>query len=84
MDALDGNAVAGLLNQVFGYEMTTATGVCASCGATTLVAELTVYVRAPGAVVRCPSCEAVLIVIVSRREIHCVDLRGLSSLALVP
>ena len=84
MDALDGNAVAGLLNQVFGYEMTTATGVCASCGATRLVAELTVYVRAPGAVVRCPSCEAVLIVIVSRREIHCVDLRGLSSLALVP
>ena len=84
MQALDGNAVAGLLNQVFGHEMTTATSVCASCRATRLVAELRVYTRAPGTVVRCPSCEAVLIVNVTRREIHCVDLRGLSSLAVVP
>ena len=29
----DGNAIAGLLIDVFGAEMTTATGVCAHCGA---------------------------------------------------
>ena len=60
MDALDGNAIGGLLLDVFGSEMTTATGVCGSCGASAVVAELTVYMRAPGTVVRCRSCESVL------------------------
>ena len=32
MDALDGNAIAGLLHEVFSSEMTTATGICATCG----------------------------------------------------
>ena len=30
---LDGNAVAGLLQEVFAVEITTAVGTCASCGA---------------------------------------------------
>ena len=33
MEALDGNAIAGLLQEVFGTEMTTALGMCATCGA---------------------------------------------------
>jgi hypothetical protein len=80
MDALDGNAIAGQLVEVFGAEMTTATGVCASCGASGVVAELVVYLQAPGTVVRCRSCESVLMVLVSRREVTCVDLRGLDQL----
>ena len=80
MQALDGNAIGGLLNAVFGDEMTTATGVCASCGASGTVAELKVYVRAPGTVVRCPRCVSVLMVLVTVREITCVDLRGLARL----
>ena len=76
MDALDGNAIAGLLFDVFGGEMTTATGVCGTCGASSVVAELIVYRRAPGTVVRCRSCESVLMVFVERSEIVCVDLRG--------
>jgi Family of unknown function (DUF6510) len=80
MDALDGNAIAGQLLEVFGAELTTATGVCASCGASGLVAELVVYLRAPGTVVRCRSCSSVLMVLVSRRGVTCVDLRGLSRL----
>jgi hypothetical protein len=32
MDAPDGNAIAGLLHDGFGSEMTTATGICATCG----------------------------------------------------
>ena len=31
---LDGNAVAGLLQEVFAVEMTTAIGTCGNCGAT--------------------------------------------------
>ena len=80
MDALDGNAIAGLLVEVFGAETTTATGECASCGATGPVAELEVYLEAPGTVVRCRSCEAVLMVLVTARGVTCVDLRGLAAL----
>jgi len=77
---LDGNAIAGLLVDVFGAEMTTATGACAHCAATGLLAEQMVYNRAPGTVVRCRSCTGVLMVLVEVRGIHCVDRRGLVEL----
>lgn len=41
--ALDGNAIGGMLLEVFGTEMTTAVGRCASCGAVRQVTELAVY-----------------------------------------
>ena len=78
MEALDGNAIGGLLLEVFGVEMTTVTGVCAHCGAVGELATLVVYLEAPGTVVRCRSCEQVLVVIVDRRGVKCVDLRGVS------
>jgi hypothetical protein len=77
---LDGNAIAGPLNDVFGAEMTTAAVTCAGCGATAPVAELAVYVRAPGVVGRCRRCDNVLIVLVTIRGRTCVDLRGLAAL----
>jgi hypothetical protein len=80
MDALDGNAIAGLLHGVFGNELTTAASVCGHCGDTRPVAELVVYVRAPGTVVRCRTCASVLMVLVEVREITCVDLNGLAGL----
>jgi len=80
MDALDGNAIAGLLRDVFGTEMTTAAGVCASCGAHAQVAEFQVYLHAPGTVARCRFCGAMLMVLVTVRGFVCVDLRGLSHL----
>jgi Family of unknown function (DUF6510) len=79
--AVDGNAIAGLLASVFGAEMTTATGTCGSCGAITMVAELPVYLTEIGTVVRCRSCDSVLMVFVSVREVTCVDLMGLASLS---
>ncbi len=80
MDALDGNAIAGLLVDVFGAELTTATGVCSTCGAVRPVAELVVYNRAPGTVVRCRTCSSVLMVFVEARGVHCVDLHGFATL----
>jgi hypothetical protein len=80
MEALDGNAIGGLLLDVFGVEMTTATGVCAHCGAAGELATLVVYLQAPGTVVRCRSCGNVVVVIVDRRGVKCVDLRGLATL----
>jgi hypothetical protein len=84
MSALDGNAIAGQLYEVFGTEMTMATGVCAGCGATGQLGELEAYLRGPGTVGRCRRCKAVLVVLVTIRETTCVDLRGLASLELQP
>jgi uncharacterized Zn finger protein len=81
MDALDGNAIAGLLHEVFGAEMTNAVGMCAGCGAAGPLAEFVVYLRAPGTVVRCRNCSRVLMVFVKIRDMNCVDLRGLATLA---
>jgi len=75
---LDGNAIAGLLHDVFGTEMTTATGQCATCGAVAQVAETVVYLDAPGTVVRCRVCLSALMVIAAIRGMNCVDLRGLA------
>jgi hypothetical protein len=80
MDALDGNAIAGRLHQVFGAEMTTATGVCQGCDSTMRVAELSVYLQAPGTVARCPSCTSVVMVVTEIRGIACVDVRGFEML----
>jgi Family of unknown function (DUF6510) len=81
MDALDGNAIGGLLLDVFGAEMTTAAGTCGSCGTESLVAGFTVYLRAPGTVARCPACAAVLMVFVRAHGRTCVDLAGLADLS---
>jgi Family of unknown function (DUF6510) len=78
MEALDGNAIGGLLYDVFGAEMTAKTRTCVHCGATMHVAELIVYMPAPGAVGRCRACEEVVLVIVDVRGTYCVDLQGLA------
>lgn len=79
-EALDGNAIGGLLRHVFGTELTAAAGVCGHCGTGGLVAELEVYARAPGTVVRCRSCHGVVMVLVERHGTVCVNLEGLAQL----
>jgi hypothetical protein len=78
---LDGNAIGGLLMELFGTEMTTAVSTCGRCGTVGLVAELAVYRAELGTVVRCRVCDNVLMVFVAIRRVTCVDLRGLASLA---
>jgi hypothetical protein len=79
VDALDGNAIAGQLVDLFGTELTTATGTCAGCGATAPIAELSVYLSAPGIVARCRSCDGVVMVLVAVGDVTRVDLRGLAA-----
>jgi Family of unknown function (DUF6510) len=78
---LDGNAIGGLLIEVFGTEMTAAVGTCGSCGTAGQVAEMVVFRTAIGTVARCPACGNVLMVFVRRSELYCVDLQGLASLS---
>jgi Family of unknown function (DUF6510) len=83
MDALrlDGNAAAGILREVFAADVTTAVGTCAGCGATDAVGSVHVYVTA-GVVLRCPSCDTVLMRIVDGGARLWIDLSGLRSFEL--
>jgi hypothetical protein len=76
MDALDGNAIAGALHDYFGVEMTTARGCCAHCGSESEIAQLVVYVRCPGVVVRCCHCDRVVLVLVETADSLRVDVRA--------
>ena len=81
MEALDGNAIGGMLGEIFGGEMTMAHAVCRHCGARGPLAECEVYLGGPGVVVRCRVCHNVVIVLVEVRAMVCVDLSGLRELA---
>jgi hypothetical protein len=81
MDALmlDGNAVAGLLQEVFAVEMTTALGTCDNCGATAPVGAVHVY-RGAGIVMRCPRCDNALVTIVKDDTRVCIGFPGVRTL----
>lgn len=81
---LDGNAIAGTLSAAFGGDMTLVLATCGGCGACGPLAETAVYLRAPGLVVRCRSCDAVLVVVVERDGRFCVDIRGVAQLGGSP
>ena len=73
---LDGNAVAGALEAAFGADMTAVPGCCAHCGAVNMVGTLRAWTRAPGAVLRCPSCNGVVLRVVETTDATYVDARG--------
>lgn len=58
---LDGNAAAGILSEIFVPDLTAARAVCAHCGATREVGALMVYAHGMGTVVRCPSCDGLVL-----------------------
>ena len=64
----DGNATAGDLAEVFAFDTTTAVTICVACRDTHPVATLHAYLRAPGIVLRCASCDAVQIRLVRERS----------------
>ena len=80
MDAVDGNAIGGLLIDVFGTGMTAADSICGTCGTSRPMTELVVYRRAPGTVVRCRTCGSVLMGVRHVARVTRVDVVGLASL----
>src|SRR5437667_8663927 len=73
---LDGNAVAGLLQEIFAMEMTASPTECANCGRQGELGTLLAFTQAPGAVLRCPACEQVMIRIVATPDAIYFDARG--------
>ena len=73
---LDGNAAAGLLEEIFPFEVTTSEVTCAGCGQRNPVGALIAYKHGMGTIVRCPGCDAVLIRVAKTQGTYWLDLRG--------
>src|SRR5215475_7024739 len=84
---LDGNAAAGVLQEIFTMEMTSAQCTCAHCGHVAPLGSLVLYGGQVGTILRCPTCEQVQMRIVhipERGGQYWIDLRGTSLLRISP
>jgi Family of unknown function (DUF6510) len=75
---LDGNAVAGLLAATFGFEMTAMPSQRVHSHNVNVTAELRAYTRAPGIVLRCPTCSGVVLRIVETPTATLIDTSGIA------
>jgi len=73
---LDANATAGLLQEIFGTEMTAEPTECAHCGREAEVGSLLAFTQGPGVVLRCSGCENIMIRIVKTPDAIYLDARG--------
>jgi hypothetical protein len=73
---LDGNAAAGILQAIFPFEMTLVQATCAGCGTTNAIGATAAYMHGMGTVIRCPSCDRVLIRVAQARGRYFLDMRG--------
>jgi len=76
---LDGNALAGVLREVFAAEMTTAIGTCGQCGAREAVGAAHAY-QGAGVVLRCSRCEFALVKIVRADTRLWISFPGIQTL----
>jgi len=73
---LDVNAIAGMLEAIFGSDMTAADSQCAHCGNEAMVGTMLVY-RGPSVVIRCSVCHDVVARIGAMPDGgHRVEMRG--------
>ena len=72
---LDGNAIAGVLAELFGADMTRVDRGCATCGRHHAVGAHRLH-RGAGLVLRCPSCDDVALTIALVDERRVLTLRG--------
>lgn len=79
---VDGNALAGALSEVFRFEPTMARGRCTSCGDIAVLAEGMLYGGEQGLVLRCRTCDSVLLVVVQGGDGVRVHLRGIGWLEI--
>ncbi len=73
---LDGNAAAGLLQEIFALEVTTAQVQCQACGCTGAVGSLRLYAAPMGAVLRCSRCDGILMRAVHTPHGRWLDMTG--------
>ena len=77
---LDGNVAAGRMADVFVFDVTAAQARCGACGMTAPLGAYHVYADAPGMVVRCPTCEAMVMRIAQTPGHTWLDMSGVAAL----
>ena len=73
---LDGNAAAGLLQEIFATDMTIAQTECGTCGNKASTGSLRLYAASMGAVLRCNVCNSVVMRLAHTPHGHWLDMRG--------
>jgi len=73
---LDGNSAAGVLEDIFGEEMTASPTECDHCGREGELGSLLTFAQAPGLVLRCPACSEVMLRVVQTPDHTYLDVRG--------
>ena len=81
---VDGNAVAGELQQIFGRDMTMTVARCAGCSRDAELGALMAFTRGPGVVLRCPACQAAIARIVATPTAIYLEARGAAFLRMAP
>jgi hypothetical protein len=79
---LDGNAAAGILDAIFGADMTALPGQCAHCGNVAPLGTTHAWMEGPGIVLRCAICAGVVIRVVETPDARYIDARGAAYLRL--
>ncbi|WP_067572874.1 DUF6510 family protein [Nocardia acidivorans] len=79
---VDGNAIAGILSEIFTSDLTARGCRCGGCGVVEPLARALVYLNCPGAVVRCPHCTAVVLRITTTPTGRWLDLGEGAALCL--
>ncbi len=78
---LDSNA-GGILQVIFPFDMTLVQATCAGCGATNAIGAIAAYMHGMGTVVRCQSCDTVLIRVAQTKGHYFLDMRGIGVLEI--
>jgi ribosomal protein S27E len=80
MTHLDGNALAGPLAEFFTFDVTMATARCEGCGTVAELARAMVYPSAAGTVVRCATCDNVLMTLVEADDRAWIGFSGVGAI----
>jgi Family of unknown function (DUF6510) len=77
---LDGNAVGGLLREIFVLDITAAIVTCGGCGTAAALGDVRVFGGPMGAIFRCERCDTAVMRLVHTPTGFWLDMRGARSL----
>lgn len=77
---VDGNAIAGMLSDLFGGDVTAMIGTCGCCGSESVLAQAVVELDPAAAIVRCRTCTRTLFTVLHGRAGTPLIIGGLHGL----
>ena len=79
---LNDNAAGVILQVIFPFDMTLVQATCAGCGTTNALGAVAAYMHGMGTVVRCQSCDTVLMRIAQVKGRYLMDMPGIRVLEI--